>query len=69
MDVDGGELAAGLGVAVGHRYGDRLLQRQDVADAGLAREAVHQRQLRRAGVAEHDLDAFPLEDLEEGLLA
>jgi hypothetical protein len=68
MHVDGGELAAGLGVAVGHGDGDRLLEGQDVADAGLAREAVHQRQLRGAGVAEHDLDTFLLEDLEESLL-
>ena len=36
---------------------------------GLAREPVHQRQLGGAGVAEHDVDAFLLQDLEEGLLA
>src|SRR5260370_6061094 len=38
-------------------------------DGGLAREPVHQRQLRRAGVAEHDADALVLQDLEKGLLA
>ncbi len=69
VHVDGGELPAGLRVAVGHGDGDRLLERQDVADAGLARETVHQRQLRGAGIAEHDFDAFLLEDFEEGLLA
>jgi hypothetical protein len=49
--------------------GDRFLKGEDVADACLAREAVHERQLGRAGIAEHHLDAFLLEDLEEGLLA
>ena len=69
VDVDGGETAAGLGVAVCHRDGDGLLQRQHVADAGLTRETIHERQLGRAGIAEHDGDAFLLEDLEERLLA
>src|SRR3989442_14798197 len=56
-------------VAVGHRDGDRLLKRQHVADRGLAGQAVHQRQLGRARVAEHEGHAFLLEDLEERLLA
>ena len=69
VHVHRGEAAAGLRVAVGHRDGHGLLQRQHVADAGLAGQAVHERQLRGAGVAEHDGDAFLLQDLEERLLA
>ena len=69
VHVHGAEATAGLRVAVGHRDGRRLLQGQHVTDAGLAGEAVHERQLRRAGVAEHHGDAFLPEDLEERLLA
>ena len=69
MHVDRGELAARLCVAVGHGDGHRFLEGEDVADACLAREAVHEGQLGGAGIAEHDLDAFLLEDFEEGLLA
>ena len=69
VHVDGGETAAGLRVAVGHRDGHGLLKGQHVADRGLSREAVHQRQLGRARVAEHDRHAFLLEDLEKRLLA
>ena len=69
VDVHRAEAARGLGVAVGHRDRDRLLERQDVVDPGLTREAVHQRQLGRPRVAEHDRDAFLLQDLEERLLA
>jgi hypothetical protein len=63
VHVHRGELAAGVRVAVGHRDRDRLLERQDVADAGLAGEPVHQRQLGGARVAEHAVHAFLLEDL------
>jgi hypothetical protein len=69
VDVHRREPAARLRVAVGHRDGDGLLEREHVADVRLAREPVHQRKLRRARVPEHDRDAFGLEDLEERLLA
>ena len=35
----------------------------------LDRERVHQRQLGRAGIAEHDHDALLLQDLEERALS
>ena len=35
----------------------------------LDREGVHQRQLGGAGIAEHDLDALLLEQIEEGTLS
>jgi hypothetical protein len=69
VHVHGREPAAGLRVCVGHGDRDRLLQREHVVDAGLAREAVHERQLGSAGIAEHDRDAFLPEDLEKRLLA
>ena len=69
VDVDGRQATARLRVAVGHRDGHCLLQRQHVADARLAREPVHQRQLGGARIAEHDRHALGLEDLEERLLA
>src|SRR5207253_9117851 len=69
MDVHRRKAARRLRVSVGHRDGDGLLEREHVVDPGLAREPVHQRELRRARVAEHDRDAFLLEDLEKRLLA
>ena len=63
------ESAVRLRVGVGHRDGHRLLQREHVPDARLAREAVHQRQFGGARIAEHDRDAFALENLQERLLA
>ena len=35
----------------------------------LGRERIHQRQFGGAGVAEHDLDALLLEQIEEGALS
>jgi len=64
-----GELAGGLGVAVGHRHQRGLLQAEDVADVMLDREGVHQRQLGGAGIAEHDPDALLLQQVEERALA
>ncbi len=69
MEVHHRELAGRLRVAVGHRHRGRLLQGEHVADVALDRERVHQRQLGGAGIAEHDLDAFLLQDLEEGALS
>ena len=63
------ELAGGLRVAVGHRHQGGLLQAEDVADVVLGRERIHQRQLGGAGIAEHDLDALLLEQIEEGALS
>ena len=69
MEVDHGELAGGLGVAVGHRHQGGLLQAEHVADVVLDREGVHQRQFSGAGVAEYDLDTLLLEQIEEGTLS
>jgi hypothetical protein len=69
VDVDGAEPTAGLRVGVGHRDGQRFLEREHVADAWLTREPIHERQLRGARIAEHHGDAFLLQDPEERLLA
>ncbi len=66
VQVDHRELAGGLGIAVGHADHGRLLQAEHVAQLVVDRERVHQRQFGRAGIAEHDLDALLLEQLEEG---
>ena len=69
VQVDHRELAGRLRVAVRHRHDGRLLQAEHVAQLVLGRERVHQRQFGGAGIAEHDLDAFLLEQLEEGALS
>ncbi len=69
MQVDHRELAGGLGVAVGHRHHGGLLQAEDVVDLVLGRERIHQRQLGGAGIAEQVLDAFLLQEIEEGALS
>jgi hypothetical protein len=43
--------------------------REHVTQLVLARERVHQRQLRRPRIAEQDLDALLLQQLEEGALS
>ncbi len=69
MQVDHGKSARGLRIAIRHRHQRGLLQAQDVADVVLDRERVHQRQLGGAGVAEHDLHALLLEQIEERALS
>ena len=69
VKVEHRELAGGLRIAVRHRHQRRLLQAEDVADVVLDREGIHQRQLGGAGIAEHDLDALLLEQIEEGALS
>src|SRR5216684_3158546 len=69
VQIDHGELARGLRIAVRHRHDRRLLQAEQVAQLVLGRECVHQRQFGSAGIAEHDLDAFLLEQVEEGALS
>ncbi len=66
MEVDHRELARRLGIAVRHRHDGRLLQAEQVTQLVLGRERIHQRQLSGAGISEHDLDAFLLEQIEEG---
>ena len=69
VEIDDGELARRLGVAVGHRHDGGLLQAEQVAQLVLGRERIHQRQFGGAGIAEHDLHAFLLEQVEEGTLS
>ena len=69
MQVAHRELAGGLRVAVGHRHDRGFLQAEQVADLVLGRERIHQRQFGGAGIAEHDLDAFLLEQLEKRALS
>ena len=66
VEVEHRELAGGLRIAVGHRHQRRLLQAEHVFELVLDRERIHQRQLGGAGIAEHDLHAFLLEQFEEG---
>ncbi len=69
VQVDHCELARGLRVAVRHRHDRGLLQAEQIAQLVLGRERIHQRQFGGAGIAEHDLDAFLLEQVEEGALS
>ena len=69
VEIDRRELARGLRVAVGHRHDRGLLQSEQVAKLVLGRECIHQRQLCGARIAEQDLDAFLLEQIEEGALS
>ncbi len=63
------EFAGGLRVAVGHGHQRRFLEPEDVADVVLDRERIHQRQFGGAGIAEHHLDAFLFQEIEEGALS
>ena len=69
MEIEDREPAGSLGVTVRHRHEGGFLQAEDVFDVMLDREGIHQRQLGGAGIAEHHLDAFLLQQLEEGTLS
>ena len=69
MEIEHGELARRLRVAVGHRHQRSFLQAEHVSDVVLDREGVHQRQLGGAGIAEHQLDALLSQQIEEGTLS
>ena len=69
VQVDDRELAGGLRVAVRHRHHGGLLERQHVTHLVVDRERIHQWQFGGAGIAEHHLDAFLLEQFEEGALS
>ncbi len=62
VQVDVGDHAAGLRVAVGHPDGDGLLQAEHVAE--VVRERPEHRQLGRPGVAEHRRHPALAEQLE-----
>ena len=66
VKIDDRELAGGLRVTVGHADHARFLQSEHVAQLVFDRERVHQRQFGGAGIAEQDLHAFLLEELEKG---
>ena len=69
VQVDDREPAGRLRIAVGHADDDRLLQGEHVAQVVLGRERVHQRQFGGARIAEDDVDALLLEQLQEGTLS
>ena len=69
VEIDHCELARRLRIAVRHRHDGRFLQAQQVAQLVLGRERIHQRQFGGAGIAEHDLDALLLQNVEEGALS
>ena len=58
--------AGDVGVALGHVAGALLVAHEDVADRRVEQRVVG-RQDAPAGQAEHHLDAFHLEALDEGL--
>ena len=69
VEVAHRELAGGLRVAVGHRHDRGFLQAEQITDLGLCRECIHQRQLGGAGIAEYELHALLLEELEKCFLS
>jgi len=69
VEIDDRELAGGLRIAIRHRHDRGLLQAEHIADIGLSRERVHQLQFGCAGIAEHDLHALLLQQVEEGALS
>ena len=69
MQVDHGEPARRLRVAVGHRHQRGFLQAEHVFDVVLDGEGVHQLELGGARIAEHVGDALLLEQFEEGAAA
>ncbi len=69
VEIDHRELAGRLRIAVRHADDGRLLQAEHVAQLVVDRERVHQRQFGGAGIAENDVDAFLLEQLQEGALS
>ena len=69
VQVAHGEPAGGLGPAIGHAHHHHLVEAQHIAQALFHHEGIEQRQFGGAGVAEDDLDAFRMEDVEEEMLA
>ena len=69
MDVARHQLARGAGVAVGHGDDDGFLEAEHVAHLRRGGERMHDRQLGRAGIAEHLHDAFVAQHAQEGVAA
>ena len=67
VQVDEAGPARRLGVAVGHGDHARFLQRPDIADIRRVEQRVHQRQLGRAGIAEHVAHALAAQDFEQNV--
>ena len=65
MQIDKAGIAGGLGVAVGHADHGRFLQAQHIVD--IVGPVGEERQFRRAGIAEHFLDAERAQQVERGL--
>ena len=69
MDVAGDKLARGPGITVCHGDHHGFLEAEHVAHIRRRRERMHDRQLGRAGVAEHLGDALVLQYTQEGIAA
>jgi hypothetical protein len=69
MDVARHQLAGGAGIAVGHGDHDGFLQTQHVTHLRRRGERMHDRQLGRAGIAEHLDDALVAQDAQERVAA
>jgi len=61
---DDARTAAGASVAVGHVGGALLVAHQDVLELGVIGQALIDRQVRPAGVAEDEVDALLLQRLQ-----
>ncbi len=66
MQIDEAGVAGGLGIAVGHADHRGFLQAQHIVD--VVRPVAQKRQLGRAGIAEHLVDAERAQQIERGLL-
>ena len=69
MQVAHGQLASGLGPAIGHAHHHHLVQAEHITQPIFDHEGIEQWQLGRAGVAEDDLDTLRMQDIEEQVLA
>ena len=69
VQVAHGQLASGLGPAIGHAHHHHLVQAEHITQPIFDHEGIEQWQLGRAGVAEDDLDTLRMQDIEEQVLA
>ena len=65
MKIEKARAARRLRVSVGHGHRARFLERQDIFDGRRAQQRIHERKLRRAGIAEYVFNAFARQNLEQ----
>jgi hypothetical protein len=67
VQIDDARRARGLGIAVGHGHHRHFLQAEDVLDAAVIDQGVHQGQFGRAGIAEEVSHAGLGQHVQKGL--